>query len=78
MSSHRLPPGCTKVPWGFIEKNGLVANSTVAQRNSRAELGEFAIELLGKLGVTEEMLDRLSKEAEPLAALQRIQQGTTT
>ena len=75
VSTHKLPAGCTKIPWGFIEKNGLVANSTVAQRNSRYELGEFAIELLGKLGVSEEMLDRLSKEADPLVALQKIQQG---
>jgi hypothetical protein len=79
MTHHHLPAGCTKIPWGFIEKNGLVANSTVAQRNARYELGEFAIGLLGKLGVSEEMLDRLSKEADPLAALlQKIQQGTPT
>jgi hypothetical protein len=74
---HALPAGCTKVPWGFIEKNGLVANTSVAERNARAELGEFAIGLLGKLGLSEETVAALAKEEDPLAALQKIQgQGT--
>ena len=78
MTHHHLPAGCTKVPWGFIEKNGLVANSTVAQRNARYELGEFAIGLLGKLGLSEVVIETLSKEEDPLAALQKIQQGAST
>ena len=77
MSGKHLPGGCTKIPWGFIEKNGLVANTTFAQRNARAELGEFAIGLLWRLGVSEDILTKLAGEEDPLAALQRIQgQGT--
>jgi hypothetical protein len=68
----RLPPGCSKIPWGFIEAKGvLVANSTFADRNRRAELGEFAISLLGRLGVSEEKLKTLISEADPIEALKR-------
>jgi hypothetical protein len=69
----KLPVGYTRVPWGFLETaNGLVANSTVRERNQRTELGEFAILLLGKLGISEEVLGMLVNEAEPLAALKKI------
>lgn len=78
MSTHKLPAGCTKIPWGFIEKNGLVANTTVAQRNARAELGEFAIKLLGKLGLNESTVKALSLAEDPLLLLQKIQEGTST
>lgn len=68
----RLPPGCTKIPWGFVETKGaLVATSSVKERNERAELGEFAIALLGKLGVSEERLKGLVPEADPIEALKR-------
>jgi hypothetical protein len=69
-----LPSGCTKVPWGFLEdSHGLVANTTVADRNARYELGEFAISLLGKLGVSEERLVALISEPDPIEALKRTQ-----
>lgn len=71
----RLPPGCTKIPWGFIETKGaLVATSSVKERNERAELGEFAISLLGRLGVSEKKLKTLISEADPIEALKRAPQ----
>jgi hypothetical protein len=52
-----LPSGFTKTPWGFIlDSKGLVATTSIKQRNQRAELGEFAIELFYSLGITEEKL----------------------
>jgi hypothetical protein len=72
----KLPGGCTRVPWGFRETtNGLVAETTVQERNSRAELGEFAIALLGKLGVSEAFLRELTKEEDPVAVIGRRQGG---
>jgi len=70
----KLPAGCTKTPWGFLStEHGLVADSTVAERNARAELGEFAIGLLTKLGVSEECLKSLLTEPDPVEALRRSQ-----
>lgn len=75
----RFFKGMTKCPWGFIETpNGLVATNTTAARYARAELGEFAVELLGKLGVSVEVLERIKSEQDPIAALQKIQQGGPT
>lgn len=69
-----LPPGCTKIPWGFVETKGaLVATTSVKERNERAELGEFAIRLLGLLGVGEEKLKGLVGEADPIEALKKPQ-----
>lgn len=72
-----LPNGCTKIPWGFSRVGKvLVATSSSAERNVRYELGEFAISLLGKLGISEETLASLAKEAEPLEALKKLQGGS--
>lgn len=73
-----LPSGYTKIPWGYIhtkEDNRLVAEKSFREMNARAELGEFAIGLLGKLGLSESVIETLSKEEDPLMALQKIQQG---
>jgi hypothetical protein len=52
-----LPSGFSKTPWGFtLDSKGLVATTSVKERNERAELGEFAIELFASLGITEEKL----------------------
>ena len=69
-----LPAGCTKIPWGFVSNGkNLVATSSASERSVRAELGEFAITLLGKLGIAEETLRVLAVEADPLEALKRLQ-----
>ena len=59
-----LPSGFTKTPWGFtLDSKGLVATTSVKERNERAELSEFAVELLDQLGVNEEKL--LDLKANP-------------
>ena len=73
-----LPGGCTKVPWGFAplpSGKNLVATSSSAERHARAEIGEFAIGLLGKLGVDEETLKKLVGEANPVEALKQLRSG---
>ena len=66
-----LPSGFTKTPWGFIlDSKGLVATTSVKQRNQRAELGEFAIELFYSLGITEEKLIDLMSHPEQTKGLQ--------
>ena len=42
------------------------------------ELGEFAIGLLGKLGLDEATVKALSLAEDPLVLLQKIQQGQGT
>jgi hypothetical protein len=60
-----LPSGFTKTPWGFtLDSKGLVATTSVKARNERAELGEFAIELLVSLGITEEKLLELRENPD--------------
>jgi len=60
-----LPSGFTKTPWGFTQDSkGLVATSSVKQRNERIELSEFAIELLVSLGITEEKLLELRENPD--------------
>ena len=74
MTKHALPSGCTKMPWGFISAHGgITANTSVSQRNARAELGEFAIYLLDKLGVNEDTLKLLAVEEDPVGALTKMQ-----
>jgi len=71
-----LPGGCTKIPWGFVgHGKSLVATTSAAERNARAELGEFAISLLSRLGIAEATLAALAGEADPLEALKRLQGG---
>jgi hypothetical protein len=61
-------------PWGFIAtSHGFTATTTVAQRRARAALGEFAISFLGRLGVSEEVLEKLAIEPDPVEALKKIQ-----
>jgi hypothetical protein len=65
-----------KIPWGFIlAHGGLTATTTASQRSARAALGEFAIELLEKLGVSEAQLAKLVDEADPIACLQNVRSG---
>lgn len=62
--------------WGFMPTaKGLVGVTTFQERAARASIGEFAIELLGKLGVGEETLAWLHEEKDPMATLNRIQKG---
>ena len=66
-----LPAGFTKVPWGFSQDGkGLVATTSVKQRNERIELSEFAIELLVSLGITVEKLLELMSHPEQTKGLQ--------
>lgn len=71
-----LPNGMTKVPWGFVDTpHGLVATSTSKDRFARAELGEFAISLLGHLGVSEDNVQALSRLPDPMEGLRRLLAG---
>lgn len=72
---YTLPNGMTKVPWGFEQAhNGiLVPTETAASRFRRAELGEAAIALLARLGVTEEMLLDAMSAPDPIARLTELQ-----
>jgi hypothetical protein len=51
-----------RLPWGAIvvAGGGLTYTHSVAERAARAEVGEVAIAVLGALGVTTEMLDKLA------------------
>jgi hypothetical protein len=62
--------------WGFMSTDkGLVGVSTFKERQARTSMGEFAINLLGQLGVSEETIAWLHEEKNPLETLQRIQKG---
>lgn len=56
-------------PWGFLETSrGLVANTSVRERQERAELGETAILLCTQLGIS----------AAQLVSLREVLRGPPT
>ena len=71
-----LPAGYSKVPWGFIQDDkGLIATTSVKQRNQRAELAEFAVDLLASLGVSDVRLEQLKEEPDPVSKLRLEPKG---
>ena len=66
-----LPQGFTKTPWGCrMTPNGLVADSSVKERNERIELGEFAIGLFEQMGINAERLKKAALSQDPFDGLQ--------
>jgi hypothetical protein len=60
-------------PWGFrATSRGLVCTTTHAERQARAALGEFAIGLFDRLGVSPERLAEINAAPDALAALRGL------